>query len=389
MYNKDNINAFIKFIESKDGINNKDLLKNSTVFEFKLTTDRSLFYTKDFAVRFSKSESLHLGNTILSLSALQKYDDRPVIICICTPIKNHMVLANSSFIKKISHSSKELRADNIRGSFNGTDIISEFGEIKNEPRNFETLFAIHQNITFEENLLRLVELTTNIIGKGKKYEVTEGDIKFILESPRRALDFINSPDYKDLLMDLDSRVNKYRNEIFISALIPDVKLRGEIIEYIISGDDEETKNKIINYLEHNGSQPHFTNPHSLGDYSKKYQDFVTETDIKTKIMIATSSPKGYNIDKVLEFLSHQKTVFMLYLVGIDYSTKTLKTKLISIYQKSLMSGNGTVIQEHWSGRNSRGTSQFNGEIIKNIILNEENEIDSDLAKKFIEKVINL
>ena len=68
-----------------------------------------------------------MSNTVLSLSALQKYDDKPFIVCIVTPDTNYMMLANSTFLKKISHSSQELRVDNIRGSFNGSDIMIELG----------------------------------------------------------------------------------------------------------------------------------------------------------------------------------------------------------------------------------------------------------------------
>lgn len=41
-----------------------------------------------------------MSNTVLSLAALQKYDDRPVMICIVTPEANYLMLANATFIKK-------------------------------------------------------------------------------------------------------------------------------------------------------------------------------------------------------------------------------------------------------------------------------------------------
>ncbi|NMA31103.1 MAG: hypothetical protein GX941_04780, partial [Candidatus Methanofastidiosa archaeon] len=62
----------------------------------------------------------------------------------------------------------------------------------------------------------------------------------------------------------------------------------------------------------------------LGDYAKRYPDFYTETDIKTKIMVLASAPKGYNLDKMLEFLAEDNTVFMIYLVGIDYEKDYIK-----------------------------------------------------------------
>lgn len=72
-----------------------------------------------------------------------------------------MLLSNTTFLKKISHSSQQLREENIRGSFNGSDIWRQFHNIENSHENFEALFAIHKEIGFEGNLARLVEATNS------------------------------------------------------------------------------------------------------------------------------------------------------------------------------------------------------------------------------------
>jgi len=66
-----------------------------------------------------------------------------------TPTENHILLANSTLLRKISHSSQQLRVDNIKGSFNGSDIFRELDGITNEPANVERLFDIHREIGFE------------------------------------------------------------------------------------------------------------------------------------------------------------------------------------------------------------------------------------------------
>jgi hypothetical protein len=104
-------------------------------------------------------------------------------------------------------------------------------------------------------------------------------------------------------------------------------------------------------------------------------------------MVLASAPKGYNLDKMLEFLAEENTVFMLYLVGIDYTQRSIKTKLISIFQETLIGD--TVIQAHWAGRNSRGVTQFKGEAVKRIILNESNRIDHKKAVAFLERIVEL
>jgi len=267
--------------------------------------------------------------TLLSLSALQKYDDRSFIVCVCTPLKNYMLLSNSTFLSKISHSSMELRIDNIKGSFNGSDIIRQVdcikGTIKNIPENFDVLFGIHQNIPFEDNLARLVEATNGIVPTGKRFDVSVGERqKRIMNAPKRAIAFSSSTDYIDLRTDLNNRTSKYENEILVAACIENVNLRGRIIEYIIAGNDLEMRSQIIKSLYNKTEFPRMITRDGLGDYAKRYPDFYTETDIKTKIMVLASAPKGYNLDKMLEFLAEDNTVFMIYLVGIDYEKDYIK-----------------------------------------------------------------
>lgn len=187
--------------------------------EFNLTQDRKVFYSPDFAIRFSKSKRKRMSNTVLSLSTLQKYDNEPFIVCVVTPETNHMMLANSTFLKKISHSSQELRVDNIRGSFNGSDIMLDFDSMENEPDNFQRLFAYHAGLSFQDNLERLVESTNDIVGRNLKFPVSPADEKNILSSVDRAERFLQSPEYIDLNNDLDSRVAKVQGEIAIAVFI--------------------------------------------------------------------------------------------------------------------------------------------------------------------------
>jgi len=104
-------------------------------------------------------------------------------------------------------------------------------------------------------------------------------------------------------------------------------------------------------------------------------------------MVLSSAPKGYNLDKMLELLALENSVFMMFFVGIDYEQKNIKTKLVSMFQRDLL--DGTVIQSHWAGRNSRGFSQFNGKIVKRIILNGNNTIDIEKSKLFLEQIVSM
>ena len=176
----------IDFIKRLDGQAGKARLQELVQKEFSLTKDRSVFYTDAFAIRFSSSKSTSFSNTVISLSNLQKYDDSPFVVCLNTPNKNYLFLANTTFLSKVSHSSQELREDNIRGSINGSDIVKVFNDIYNEPKNFAELFAIHSEIGFDGNLARLVEATNNISPNGSKYNIRAIDKDVILQSPQRA-----------------------------------------------------------------------------------------------------------------------------------------------------------------------------------------------------------
>jgi hypothetical protein len=239
------VKELVNYIEKLDGINNKTSLIKKVLERFNLTQDRKIYYCDYYALRFSYSSknSSNFSNTVISLSSLQKYDEIPFIVCLVTPKKNYLFLANTTLLKKVSHSSQELRVDNIKGSINGSDILKELEGIKNCPDNFDSLFDIHSEFGFSENLPRLVESTNNIVPKGHRFCITEKEIKIIQEAPTRAMSFVNSDDFILLKTKLDSRVEKYYNEILIASYIENTNIRGRIIEYLVSDNDEKLKNE--------------------------------------------------------------------------------------------------------------------------------------------------
>lgn len=378
--------SLISYIEEHNGINDKQLLANKVKEKFCLTLDRKLYYCENFAIRFSKASSENFSNTVLSLSALQKYDNRPVIICVVLPTKNYMLLSNTTFLKKVSHSSQQLRVDNIKGSFNGSDILRLIAEIPNTPNNFEKLFAIHKGYTFNENLVRLVESTNNIVAHGHKFQPNEIETRNIENAPKRSIAFLNSSFYGDLAQDLQERVSKVSREITIAAFIENVNIKGNIIEYLITSNDEALKIDLIDSLENGKPIPNIKNANDLGDYNVNYGIFDTKTDIKTKVLFLGSNPKAYNIDKLLKFLAKENSVYLLFFVGVD-KDKRISTFLCPVFDKKLL--DSTVIISHWAGRNSKGVAQFYGENIGHIIKNRYINIDEEKAREFLDKLLAL
>ncbi len=384
MYNFEILEQLIEYVSSKDGIADKKVLERQVQQEFELVKERSVFYGKWFAVRFCTSPTRNFSNTVLSLSALHKYDDIPFVVCLVTPHKNFLMLANTTFLKKISHSSQELRCDNIKGSFNGSDIMRDFEGTANIPENFEYLFSCHENYTFEENLERLVEATNNIVPIGRKFHPTDAEIDYIRDSVERAISFLSSREYDILNADLCNRVRAVRDEIAIAAFIDNVNLRGRIIEYLITAEDD-LKSVLMNCLHERKPLPEFFTADDLGDYERDFAHYYTKTDIKTKILFLSSNPKGYNIDKLLSFLTEENSVYLVYIVAID-EHKNIQTRLCSMYNRQLLSG--TRIIKHWAGRNSRGVTQYEGMALEKIIEQFDYEIDYDDAQDFLTACLN-
>lgn len=381
------LDHLLKFLQANAGINDKVILTKLVADNFALTRDRSVYYCDEFAIRFSTAASQNFSNTVLSLSNLQKFDDRPFIVCLVTPLDNHLYLANTSFLKKISHSSQQLRENNIRGSFNGSDIVRYFEGMANSPKNFDRLFNIHAGVGFEGNLVRLVEATNNISPSGRKFIVADAALIQILNAPLRAQRFVLSKEVVTLKRELDEKVEQFKSEILLAAFIENVNVRGRIIEYLIAGEDERLKTELVAALRAGDRGiPVFKTQNSLSDYTRVFESLLTATDIKTKVMVLDSNPKAYNLDKVLEFLASDHTVFMFYFIGVE-PVRIIDTVLVSMFQKTLL--RSTVLLKHWAGRNSRGVSQFEGKAVSKLILEPDDGINIDDAIEFLRKLVAL
>lgn len=384
MYNKKIIRQLVDFISNRNGTIDKNQLQTSVQQTFNLVKERSVFYCKWFAIRFCKATSKNFSNTVLALSTLHKYDDIPFFVCLVTPTYNYLMLSNTRFLKKISHSSQKLRQDNIKGSFNGTDIMREFEGIKNIPENFEFLYSSHENYTFEENLARLIETTNNISPTGKRFKPTDVQLENICHSVDRAISFLSSEEYKILNNDLGNRVRAVESEIVIASFIDNVNLRGRIIEYLITNEND-LKETLMECLRTKQPLPEIFTADKLGDYEREFDSYLTETDIKTKVLFLSSNPKGYNIDKLLAFLAKEKSVYLVYIVAIN-ENGTIQTQLCSMFNRQLLSG--TRIIKHWAGRNSRGVTQYEGKALEAIVKDFDCCIDDTASQNFIINCLN-
>lgn len=390
MREKTRLREFVDYIVSVAHRHNKQTLIVAASQTFGLKKDGKVYYTETFSVRFchSKGQDGKFSGTVLALSKLQKYDSKPFLVVLTTSGENYVYLANTTFLNKISHSSKELREDNIVGSFLGSNIIRNFQDIENCADNVERLYAFHLDSTPEENLRRLVDSTNAIEAKGKKYQPDEIAKNNIFSSISRAIKFVKSKHFSDLCNDLHDRVEQCKEAILAAAHIENVNIRGRLIEVLICCDPAKRLELLREIRSMEQNIPRYKSENELADFVKSYPDVVSYTDVKTKVLYLKSNPKAYNIDKFLECMAFDSSVFMFYFVGVNEEGVAC-TALCSAYHRELV--DATYIQHHWCGRNSRGVTQFDGECIESILNNAkfQNVIEEEQVNDYLHKLLSL
>jgi hypothetical protein len=358
---------FIRDLKEKNPGYKKDRIASDTANKFNLKLTRKVFHCTDFSLRFSTAKGSSFSNTVLSLSALTAYDKTPFIVCIVRPKDVEFLLANSSFLKKISHSSHQLRVDNVKGSFLGHDILREFDDLRNCPGNFDKLFAIHGEFTWEENLLRLAEATTAIVPTGVRFSPSPAQAAGILGAGILADRISTTREYVGIQTALDRIVAQQREAILQTATIDNINERGNSIEQIITRTG---------------------NLHGIQDLAFSLPgDIRVLVDVKTKLLNLASSPKGYNIDKFLALLATGNTALSFFFVGIDIAGRSVRTRLVSVLDSTIRKA--TRIQFHWAGRNSRGVTQLTGDLSSIFAADFREAIKPEEAEIFLRMLMDI
>ena len=158
--------------------------------------------------------------------------------------------------------------------------------------------------------------------------------------------------------------------------------RGRLIESLITSDDDERAKIIQGLSSMEAALPTYDTRNGLGDYCRQFGNNTTYTDIKTKVIYLNSNPKAYNIDKFLEQMSDGKSLFFFFFIGIDRNS-VFKTLLCSVYHSKLL--DNTILQFHWAGRSTRGTAQFNGVAIDEMLKEDNfcNDINKVRCREFL------
>ena len=331
--------AFLRTAQKREGILTKDRVE-FLLAEFGLVRQRSVFSGKHCAFRVSEvsGRSGSFSNVVLSLSALVKYDSQPFIVCVVREDGLQFLLSNTTLLRKISHSSHRLSLENIKGSFLGHDIIKSYDGLANSEENFDVLFDLHKKIMPQENLQRLVDATADIQAVGSWYSPSAQEISTIIKAPQLFASVVQSREFRDIQETLTAIISARSRAIIAAANDRNINTRGNNIEQIISEG---------------------LNRHSAEDIEFDLSSGLKlKIDIKTKLTHLGSSPKAYNVDKILKELAKGNVIFAFLFVFIDIEKQQISTKLISILDFNII--NMTRVQFHWAGRNSRGVTQLGG-----------------------------
>lgn len=398
MYNEEKIKPLLEYLKSVDIYGYAELSK-IIIEKFNLQDDNHTYYNEYYAIRFSDIE-VSKSNCVVGLKKIIGYNDRPFINIQISNTCVHACLINLTFIDNATHTSaKELRMNNWIGTILIRDIIMNI-EIKgrtlsNEIENFKELFQYHEYQNDTDNMARIVgnriRLNREIEEKNKKnpvrFEPDESQVKNIDKSVQRALNYWKcSKRYEKIKKELDDKVESVKEYILKAAEINHVKKRGNIIEYLITSDPTDTVlieiKKALNSQER---MPRIKTKNELGDYHCNEEGYKIEIDIKSHLQTSRgSAPKGYNVDKVLEFLSKDNTIFLLYFLAINKDKGTVKSLLVPMYHELLHS---TKLIGHHVGVGRRGEVQFQKKQIEELYLLDKIEIDEEKANDFLQNVL--
>ena len=117
-----------------------------------------------------------------------------------------------------------------------------------------------------------------------------------------------------------------------------------------------------------------------GELAEKITAFVPEVENLEYKLGELKSPHDH--DKMLEELSSGNTAFVFLFIGIDIENSIVTSSTVSIFDESIIAG--TRKQDHWSGRDSRGTTQLRGDTIESIFSDSFQErIVRGNSKKFL------
>jgi hypothetical protein len=331
---------------------------------FALTKAGALWVSKDLCIRANQSRSEAFTNTVVSVRKLLQYDDRPIVACLLFPGGLRLLLANTTFVTKVSHSSHGFRVEHPIGSILGTDIATQHAGIANEPCGFARLWALHEAADHAANLARIATATSLLDRPKMSWSPTSEQRDHMLAAPLLAQRVVGLAAYVRAAADLDSRVAARRDAILAAAANPNRKVRGTEIEQIVTAAIAT---------------------HALADLQLEIDTVTIAVDVKSKRLDRASAPKGYDVAKFLRLLSAGDRLLAIYFVGVDFARGLLSTRLCSVFDRQVLAHSR--VEMRWSRRGGLGTVQFHGDLSTIWAPSFREDIDVPSATAWIERLL--
>ncbi|MBK9273030.1 MAG: hypothetical protein IPM49_00630 [Flavobacteriales bacterium] len=287
------------------------------------------------------------SNTITSLKNILKHDELPFVAVFLDKSAVRFKLANSSLIKKASHSSQGITLERIKGSINGGDILNTLGDVLNEHAHLAELFAQHKDEDHAEHRERIVEATQAIKGRAP---ATPPDWDAVEENLRDGSGLLDKAILEEIRRTLFDRVASMRQAILACASHTSPKAFGDCVERMILSTDPA---------------------HALGDIL--FANGRVAVDIKGRKAGVPSSPKAFNVQKLVDHLSKGPGAALFFTVTVDVQAGTVACTLIHMLHPELMKHYWHDVR--WSGRGSLGTLSLKGDL--SAVLNTTERLDLD------------
>ena len=360
----DELVSFISQWRAEHPQETKDRVVRAVQQRFGLEKDGALLVGPAFAIRFCQSKFTEsFANAVVAIGKVVKHDDRPIVVCVVTPAGCRFLLANTTFLTKVSHSSHALARGHLRGSILGSDILREVQGVQNAPECFAELTRIHARADRTANLERIVAATR--APSTREFWMPGIDGRAHLRAaPALARALGVHPDYATVCGKLDAILKLQRAKILVAARNPNPKTRGDQIESIITGTASQ---------------------HAVGDIEFDVVVGVLSVDIKSKLSGKASSPKAWNIDKTLQDLAKGRRLLSMYFVRVDAQTGVIDARLVSIFDRTLVLASRP--QRHWSGRGTRGAIQLTNTLDGIWSPGYVEAVDVTAAQAFLERLI--
>jgi len=343
----------------------KDALVAALTGRFPLTKHGALLVGNAFVVRVSQnSADTGFPNAVVAFKKIVEHDDKPVVVCLLTPNRCNVYLANTTFLRKVSHSSHGLTEQKLVGSILGSDILAEYEGVANTAGNLASLWRRHQQADRAAHRLRIIAATQTIGASAETWVPSSSETDRILAAPELAHRISGTPEYVALAATLDAAVQQQRAAILEAARDENAKTRGDRIEQIVTG---AAKNQ------------------GLGDLSVQVLTITISIDVKSKRLDLSSAPKAYNVDKALRDLAQGNRLLAVLFVGVDPDRDVLSTRVVSVFDRTLIAASR--VDARWSGRGTRGTVQFSGSIDALWKDGFVEKIEVEVAKEFLRGLI--